>query len=106
MKITIEEMVGMTNVIRNVESKAYEKGVSDERERELPKNFFEALLQYAGKTKTLVDYHRSGGKADSCNWIQIKPTREGSDGIKCVEISFEENLTEINYVGVTEDENP
>lgn len=77
----------------------------DERGRPLPNTLFDALLDYAKKSETLIDCHTSMGPSDGCNWLQIKPTRAGSEGTKYVEISFEENLMEISHIGIVEQEN-
>lgn len=103
MKLTVDELADLTNRTNEAVSKAYEKGVKAERERELPNNLFEAVLEYGRKTKTLVDYHKSSSEIDGCNWVQIKPTRTGAKGVKSIEISFEENLMEIDYIGVNKD---
>ena len=100
MVLTVSELIEMTNATNEVIKKSYEKGVQSEKERALPNNLFEALLEYGKKTKTLVDYHRSSDKSDGCNWLQIKPTRTGAKAVKSVEISFDENLMEIDYIGV------
>jgi hypothetical protein len=100
MEITVNEMIDLNNRTQEAITRSYEKGVSDEKNRPLPKTLFDALIEYGNKTKTLVNYHKSGSKSDGCNWVQLKPTRTGAKGIESVEISFEENLCEINYVGV------
>tara|TARA_R110000796_G_C14258489_1_gene399600 strand:+ start:163 stop:474 length:312 start_codon:yes stop_codon:yes gene_type:complete len=100
MNITIEEMVELQIINADLIDKAYFKGVADEQARKLPDNLFDALLLYAQSSETLVDYSKSSSKMDGCNWIQLKPTREGSKKVKAVEISFQENLKEIDYIGI------
>jgi len=100
MELTVDEMIDINNRTKEAIERAYKKGVQDEKERALPDNLFEAILKYGNKTKTLVDYHRSSDKSDGCNWVQIKPTRTGAKAVKSVEISFDENLMEIDYIGV------
>ena len=99
MEISVEELVNLQNKINDAQDSAYKKGFTASEERELPNNLFEALLKYAKKSKTLVDYHKNGGGMDGCNWIQLKPTRTGAEDIEYVEISFELNKNEIEYVG-------
>ena len=101
MNITVDEMIELNNITQSAIEKAYNKGVENEKSRELPNNLFNALLDYGKKTKTLIDYHKSSSDLDGCYWIQLKPTRDGSEGVKCVEISFEENLTEIHHIGIS-----
>ena len=103
MEITVDEMIDLNNRTREAITKSYEKGVNDEKSRTLPETLFDALFEYGNKTKTLVGCHRSVDKSDGCNWIQLKPTRGGSKGITSVEISFEENLSEISYIAVNKD---
>jgi hypothetical protein len=100
MELSINELVELQNRNQQGLKDAYNKGVQDERERALPDNLFEALLKYGKDSKTLVEYSRSSGPSDGCNWIQLKPTRSGSEGVKSVEISFDENLTEIHSIGI------
>jgi hypothetical protein len=100
MEISVNEFVELSNSITAIAQKHFGKGVETEKERPLPNNLFEALLEYGKKSKTLIDYHKSSGKSDGCNWIQIKPTRSGKT-TDLVEISFEENLTEIHHVGIS-----
>lgn len=99
MNITVDEMIDLSNRTSEGISNAYKDGVRDEknREREIPNTIFDALIEYGKKSKTLIDYNKSG----SLNWVQLKPTRDGSEGVKCVEISFEENLMEICHIGIT-----
>jgi len=103
MNITVDEIIDLNNRISKSVQLAFEDGVNTEKNRELPTNLFDALVEYGKKTKTLIDYAKSESKEDGCNWIQIKPTREGSKGTKYVEISFEENLTEIHHIGIGKD---
>jgi len=103
MEISVNEMIDLNNRTQEAIKKSYEKGVEDEKNRVLPKTLFDALIEYGNKTKTLVEYHKSGSRSDGCNWIQLKPTRTGAKGIKSIEISFEENLSEINYIGVNKE---
>jgi len=100
MKLTVDEMVDLNNRINKTAQQQYEKGVNDEKSRALPNNLFDALIEYGKKTKTLIDYHKSASESDGCNWIQLKPTREGEKGTKYVEISFDENLTEVHHIGI------
>jgi hypothetical protein len=99
MKITVDEMVDMQNRTEQAMRDAHEKGVQDERARALPENLFTALLEYGIESGTIIESHRSTDKSDGCNWVQLKPTRTGSEGIKYIEISFEENLMEIDFIG-------
>ena len=103
MNITIEEMVDLQNITTTAVDEAYRRGVRDEKARALPENLFDALLKYGNESKTLVDYSKSESKSDGCNWLQLSPTRDGSEGVKYVEISFEENLTEIDHIGIGEE---
>ena len=106
MDITVDEMVDMTNRTKDAIDKAYKQGRRDredefaeERAKE-PKSLFKALINYAEKENVLVDYHNSSGKTDGCNWVQIKPTRDGAEDIKYVELAFNDNLNSIHYIGV------
>lgn len=102
MEISVNEFVDLKNTIDASNSKAYEAGVKDESDRAIPYTLFDAIFEYAQASKTLIDYHKIGGDADGCNWIQVKPTRDSGDGgktIDFVEISFESNLMDINYIG-------
>lgn len=101
MEISPQEFVELTNIITESSNKAFDRGVDAEKERVKPDNFFEAILEYAKQSKTLINYHKSTGKLDGCNWIQIKPTRSGSEDVTYVEISFEDNLNEIHYIGAS-----
>jgi hypothetical protein len=101
MKITVDEIVDMQNRTKQGMEDAYKKGVQDEKARALPENLFTALLEYGIESGTIVESNRSTDKSDGCNWVQLRSTREGSEGIKCVEISFEENLMEIKYISVS-----
>tara|TARA_R110001606_G_C14975294_1_gene603702 strand:- start:157 stop:468 length:312 start_codon:yes stop_codon:yes gene_type:complete len=100
MNITIEEMIELQIINADLIDKAYFKGVADEQARKLPDNLFDALIKYGQDTCTLVEYNKSSSKMDGCNWIQLKPTREGSENVKAVEISFQENLKEIDFIGI------
>jgi len=100
MKTTVDEFLQMTNAINEAVERAIKEGIKREAERQMPNSLFDALLSYAKESKTLVDYHKSSGSRDGCNWIRIKPTRDGSKGTKFVEISFENNLMEIYHVGI------
>lgn len=102
MEVTVDELIDLNNRTNEAIDKALKDGIRMERERTLPNNLFEALIKYGNESKTLIDYHKSSGKTDGCNWIQLKPTREGSEGVKYVEISFEENLTEVSTIGIGE----
>jgi hypothetical protein len=99
MKISVDELIDLQNRTNGALQDAYKQGIKEEAEKPLPDNFFDAILDYAKKSGTLIDYHKSSSKQDGCNWIQVKPTREGSRSIEYVEISFDNNLTEINYIG-------
>ena len=96
MKLTVQEQIELTNAMNTLSEKSYKKGFEHAKEEELPNNFFEALIEYGKKTKTLIDYNRGKGS----NWIQIKPTRDGSKGIKAVDIAFEDDLMNINHIGI------
>jgi len=98
MKLTTNELIDLTNKTNDIVNKAYNQGVKTEKARELPTNLFEVLLAYGKESKTLVDYHRSGNRSDGCNYIQLKPTRDGSKGVAYVEISFKENKWEIEGI--------
>ena len=104
MKITIDEFVGLSGKLHESVQDAFKAGIKKQKEVELPNSLFEALLEYGVKSDTIIDYHRNGGKTDGCNWIQLKPTRDGSKGVKHVEISFEENKMDINFIGIRKDE--
>ena len=104
MEISVNELIELQNRTNDGLHKAYEEGKKDEAERPLPNNLFDAILEYGKKTNTLIDYHKSDSKIDGCNWIQIKPTRDGSKGVQFVEIAFDNNLTEINYIGAKKEE--
>lgn len=99
MKVTVNEITEITNTINKATKAAYEQGVRDESERNLPNNLYDALVEYGLKSKTLVGNHKSTETLDGCNWIQLIPTREGSEGVEYIEISFESNLMEIHHIG-------
>jgi hypothetical protein len=102
MKISVDEIVKMKNLTNDALDRAYKRGVQDERERALPNTLFDTLLKYGIESETLLESHISNGLSDGCHWIQLKPTRDGSEGTKDVEISFQENLTEIDFVGIVD----
>lgn len=105
MKISVKELSELQNSINESLGEAFEKGQPCERKRKLPNTLFDALLEYGKKSETLVDYHKSGGgELDDCNWVHLKPTREGSEGVAAVEISFSQNLMEIDFIGIIKEE--
>ena len=96
MEINVTELTELNKMIHTSLEVAHRKGVEEEQNREVPETLFDSFLEYAKKSKTLIDYERN---KETC-WIQIKPTREGSKGTKHVEIGFEFNGMNVDSIGI------
>lgn len=85
MELTPDEFTQLSNTLNTSIVKATDKAIIAEQHREMPKTLFESLLKHATKSKTLVDYEY----AKDSKWIQVKPERDGSEGIASIEICFD-----------------
>mgnify|MGYP006908233045 CR=1 FL=1 len=99
MELTVDEFIDLQNRMSEGLAKAVRKGRELESQKPMPNNLFDALVEYGKKTETLIDYE----KGNDSNWVQLKPTREGSEGVKYVEISFEDNACEVHHIGTHKD---
>jgi len=106
MDITVDEMIDMNNRVKDAVDKSYKQGMSDAYDKYVearanePKHLFKSLINYADSEGLLIDHHYSSNAKDGCNWVQIKPTRDGAKGTKYVEISFGDDLNTIDHIGI------